>query len=176
VWQTGDFQEPLRLDTSGGTIEIPLAIRVLPARPRFSQVAVWFVPLFAAVLLPALSIAFLGRFAEVRYLVPAASLGSGLLAIMLLQVCAAADIGFEERVATGMVFLMMAVILGIVVGSAHRSGQTESIFPLAGTGVPFGAMVLAQLFSRKHWKAWAATIAILSLLATGTFITVLGAG
>jgi serine/threonine-protein kinase len=174
VWQTGDFQEPLRLDTSGGTIEIPLAIRVLPARPTFSQVAVWFVPLFAAALLPALSIAFLGRFAEARYLVPAASLGSGMLAVMLLQVCAAADIGVEERIATGMVFLMMAVILGVVIGT--RSGHTESLFPLVGTGVPFGTMVLVQLFTRKHWKAWAATIAILSLLATGTFISVLGAG
>ncbi len=174
VWQTGDFQESLRLDTSGGAIEIPLAIRVLPARPTFSQVAVWFVPLFAAVLLPALSIAFLSRVAEARYLVPAASLASGLLAVMLLQVCAAADIGIEERIATGMVFLMMSVILGVVIGT--RSSHIGSIYPLVGTGFPFGMMVLMQLFTRKYWKAWGAAIAILALLATGTFITVLGAG
>lgn len=170
VWQTGDFQDTLRLQTSGGPLEIPLALRVLPSRPRFSEIAAWFVPTFLAVLLPALSIAVLGRFDETRYLIPAAALGSGLLSLMLLQVCAAADIGVEERIATGLVFLMMCVILGVVIGSAHRINAMDSLLPLFGTGVPFGVMTFLQLFTRRYWKAWAGAIVILSILAAGTFV------
>ncbi len=173
VWQTGEFEEPLRLDTSAGPVQIPLAMRVLPARRRFSEVAIWFVPLFASVLLPALTMAVLSHAGSARYLVPSAALASGLLAVMLLLICQAADLGIEERIATGLVLAVMAVVLGAVAGVAQRSQNALALLPLVGTGVPIGCMLVFQLLTRRFWKLWSVAIVILSLLASGSFIAAL---
>ena len=173
VWQTGDFRDSIRLDTSAGLIQIPVAVRVLPARRRFSDVAAWFVPLFAACLLPALTLAYLSHFADVRYLIPAAAVGSGLLTTMLLAVASAADMGIEERIACGVVTAVMAVVLGVSLGVAHRAGSYGVMVTSLSTGVPIGALLFCQLLSRRHWQFWAGAIAVLSILASGTFLSAL---
>jgi serine/threonine protein kinase len=173
VWQTGEFSDTVKLDTEAGRVEIPVSIRVLPSRLQFNQIAVWFVPVFICTLLPTIAVAYLSRFTSAHYLVPAAALGSCLLATMLMMVCSAADLGIEERVATGIVITLMATLVGIAFGVANRTGHTESVVPLFGTGVPFGATLLLQLITRRHWKLWAGAIALLSLLAAGTFTAAL---
>ncbi len=170
VWQTGDFDEPLRLDTSAGRVEIPLRMRVLPARPRFSDIAIWFIPVLASVALPLVTAMLLSVIGPARYLVPAAALASSLLAAMLLMVCREADLGIEERIGTGLLLSVMVVILGAYCGIAQRTGSTQMLTPLIGTGVPIGGMLLFQNFARKHWKLWSLAIVVLSLLACGSFI------
>src|SRR5262249_28328747 len=163
----------VRLDTSAGRLDIPVAIRVLPPRRRFAEIAIWFVPVFFSVMLPALTLAFssvaLGsRSIDARYLVPAAALPSRLLAAMPPQVCHAADVGIEERIATGLMLAVMCVVLGIVTGAARHMSASSSIFmPLAGTGIPILATALMQAFTVRYWKLWAFAIVVLSFLASG---------
>jgi serine/threonine protein kinase len=173
VWQTGDYEDSVRLETTAGEIRIPLAIRVLKARPRFSEIALWFVPLFFAVLLPSLTVAWGAQFAAARYLVPAAALGSGLLAAMLLLVSVEADLGFAEKSASGILLAVMTMVLGVTIGVAGKTGHTEGFASLPATGVPIGALLVCQTFSRRHWKVWAGAIIILSALAATTFAMVM---
>ncbi len=173
VWQTGEFEDKITFETNAGQVEIPVSIRVLPARPRFSEVAAWFVPLFAAALLPALTVSAMAHVADVRHIAPAAALGSALLAAMLLLVASAANLGTEERIACGVILAMMTVVLGMAVGSALHHGNMSSLAPLVGTGVPFGFMFLLQIPTRRHWKVWAGAIACLSLVAAYTIVSVI---
>jgi uncharacterized membrane protein len=171
VWQTGDFQDAIRVATDVGEVQIPVSIRVLPARPRFRQVAAWLVPLFLFALLPAVAVAFLSRQAEARYLVPAGALASGLLAAMLLQVCAAADLGIEERITAGVIAAVMSAVLGVAVGVSYRTGYFQGSMALLGAGAPIGALLACQLFTRRYWKIWSIAIAVLAVLSAGSFAT-----
>lgn len=173
VWQTGDYRGDIRLETSGGKARIPVEIRVLKPRPRFSEVALWLVPLFLTVLLPALTVVWGAQEPVARLLVPSAALGSGLLAAMLLLVVFAADLGFAEKMACGVLLTAMTMVLGVTVGVSLRTGQTDSLGALLATGVPIGLMLLLQALSRRHWQAWACAIILLSLLTAGTFAAVL---
>ena len=173
VWETGDFQDSVALQTEAGVVRIPVAIRVLPPRRRFREVAHWLVPLFTSVVLPAATVAFLARFADARFLVPAAALASGLLAAMLLQVEAAADLGTEEKVAGGVILAVMTAVLGVVIGASRAGNVYGAIYPVIGVGVPLSALFLIQCFTRRHWKLWAALIVILALVTSYTFINAL---
>jgi serine/threonine-protein kinase len=173
VWQTGDYEDIIQLETTAGELRIPLAIRVLKARPRFNEVALWFVPLFFAVLLPSLTVAWGAQFAAARYLVPAAALGSGLLAAMLLLVSVEADLGFAEKSASGILLAVMTMVLGVTIGVASKTGHTEGFASLPATGVPIGALLVCQTFTRRHWKVWAGAIIILAALAATTFSMVM---
>jgi serine/threonine protein kinase len=173
VWQTGDFEEAMRIETPAGEVQVPLAIRVLKARPRFSEVAAWFVPLFLAVLLPALTVAWGAQFPGAKYLVPAAALGSGLLAAMLLLVAVEADLGFAEKMACGVLLAVMTMVLGVTMGVAGRTGHTAGLQALPATGVPMGVILAIQVFQRKNWRLWAGAIVALAMIAAGTFARVL---
>jgi hypothetical protein len=173
TWQTGVHEDVVRLETTGGEVQIPVALHVLKPRPSFSEVAIWFVPLFLAVLLPALTVAFGAQYTAAQYLVPAAALGSGLLAAMLLLVALEADLGFAEKSAAGVLLAVMTMVLGITIGLMGRSGSVEGFAALPATGVPIGVVLLAQIFSRRHWKVWAAAVVVLSALTSGTFAAAL---
>jgi len=173
VWQTGDYEDTVHVETSGGDVRIPVSLRVLKPRPRFSEVALWLVPLFFAVLLPALTVAWGAQSPAARHLVPSAALGSGLLAAMLLMVVFAADLGFSEKMAGGVLLAVMTMVLGVTVGVSVRSSDTEGLSSLLATGVPIGILLVLQAASRRHWQTWACAIVVLSLLTAGTFAGVL---
>jgi hypothetical protein len=169
VWQKGDYEDVVRLETDAGEVKIPVAIRVLKARPRFSQVALWFVPVLFSVVLPALTVAWSVQYSSARYLVPAAALGSALLAVMLLLVAKEADLGFGEKLSCGVLLAVMAMVLGVSMGVATRTGRPDIMGSLPSTGVPMGLVLAFQIASRKRWQIWAGVIVVLSLLAAGTF-------
>jgi len=173
TWQIGDFEDQVRLETTAGAVSIPITLRVLKPRRSFAEVSVWFVPLFLSVLLPALTVAWGAQFPGARYLVPAAALGSGLLAAMLLLVAVEGDLGVSEKIACGIMLAVMTMVLGVTVGVSGRMGHAEALARLPATGVPIGALFLMQLVQRRHWKLWAAAIALLSLLTSGIFAMVL---
>jgi serine/threonine-protein kinase len=173
VWETGDFQDHVALRTEAGEVRIPVGIRVLPPRRRFRDVAHWLIPLFASAVLPAATVAFLGRYTDARFLVPAAALASALLAAMLLQVESAADLGTEEKVAGGVILAVMTAVLGVVIGAGHRSSVSGAIYPVIGVGVPLAALFLVQCLTRRHWKVWAAVVVILALVTSYTFVNAL---
>jgi len=173
VWETGEFQGAVRLETPAGLTQIAVGMRVLPPRPRFAEVAIWFVPAFLCALLPAATVAVLSRFVQAWYLVPAAALGTGLLAMMLLFVAHEADLGFGERMSAGLIMAVMAMVLGVTVGAAHRFGFHAALSPLWATGAPIGVLLVIQLFTRRAWRVWAFAAAAMGLLAAGVFVTVL---
>ncbi|HZT40627.1 MAG TPA: serine/threonine-protein kinase [Chthonomonadaceae bacterium] len=169
VWETGEFEETVRIETNAGSAEIPVRIAVRKPRPSFVQVAAWYVPLFIAALLPALSIAFGGGNVSALTLaamVPSAALASGLLASMLLLIGIAADIGLGERLACIIVILSMGLVLGITARHAS-SGNLQHAFLL---GSILGLVLLLQLFFLPRWKIWAVVLFCLSLAVGGGFL------
>jgi predicted Ser/Thr protein kinase len=173
VWQTGDYEDAVRLETSAGEVRIPVGIRVLKPRRAFQEVAVWFLPLVIAALLPSLTVGWGARFTAMQYLVPSAALGSGLLAAMLLLVAFEADLGITEKLVCLVLMTVMCLVLGVTVGFAARTGHPEGIGTLPATGMPIGLLLVFQTASRRHWKLWAAVIGLLALLTAGTFASVL---
>lgn len=181
VWQKGNYEDVIRLETDAGEVQIPVAIHVLKSRPRFYEVALWFVPLVFAVILPALTVAWGSQFhsahgQSAQYLVPAAALGSALLASMLLIVASEADLGFGEKLACGVLMAVMAMVLGLTVRVASVSGKSEILGSLPATGVPIGLVLAVQLASRKRWQLWAGAIVVLALVTAGTFASTLASG
>lgn len=173
VWETGDFQETVRVETAAGTAEIPVRLTVLKPRPSFLQIAPWYVPLFAAALFPAMAVALGGSrgafAAQASSLVPSAAVATGLLSLMLLLIGVAAEIGLAERIACGVLMAVMCFVLGVAAAQSHVRMQ-----PALLTGGLIGAALLLQLLYRSRWKLWACALAGLGLLIGGTFLRYLG--
>lgn len=175
AWETGDFQETVRVETTAGNAEIPVRLRVLKPRPTFINIAAWYVPLFGCALLPILSVAFGGhvRFgtAEFMTVVPSAAAATGLLSAMLLLICIAADVGVAERIACGVISAVMCVLLGAYIGqsqgTALHAAEMQRITLTSGL---VGAALALQLLYLSKWKLWAITLAGLGLLIGGTFL------
>lgn len=173
AWQTGCFRDAVELETEAGPVRIPVAATVLPARPRFPQVAPWLVPLIVLSLLPALTVVVFGTPASARHMVAPAATTSGLLAAMLLLVTSAADLGVGERLAPGTLMVVMAMVLGVVVGAEGGDASGRNLSAALRTGLPIGALLAAQVLSRARWKAWAAVLAALSVAASAAFAGVM---
>jgi serine/threonine-protein kinase len=178
AWETGDFLERVRVETAAGTAEIPVRLTVLKPRPTFWRIAAWYVPLFGAALLPALVVA-LGSdssllSSEARLLVPPAAAASGLLALMLLLISIAADIGIVERVACGVLTMVMGLVLGASLGvQPQGAAHSEIVRRVYVTGGLVGAMLVLQTLYLSRWKLWALALVCLGFLIGGTFLKVL---
>ena len=174
AWETGEFQAAARVETRAGTTELPVHLTVLKPRRTFMQVALWYVPLFLATLLPALVVAFAGSngtFAsQVGPLVPSAAAASGLLAVMLLLVTIAADLGLAERTACGVLVVAMGAALGVALGRPHTAELIQGLQRAQLTGGVLGLMLLLQLLYLTRWKLWGVLVACLGLLVSGTFL------
>lgn len=182
VWQTGDFEDRIRVETTAGSIQVPVGIRVLKPRRRFAEVAHWYLPLVMAALLPVATLACIQwadlggmRIGLVQNLVPSAALGCTLLAAMLLLVTSEADLGPAEKLVCGVMIAMMSMLLGVTVEMSVRTKNLEALRALLATGVPIGATLMAQVLNRKYWKLWAGAMVLLSVLAAMSFLSALTA-
>ncbi|HXG23731.1 MAG TPA: hypothetical protein VNJ09_04180, partial [Chthonomonadales bacterium] len=182
VWQIGDFEESIRVETTAGSVQVPVGIRVLKPRRRFAEVAHWYLPLVMVTLLPVATLACfqwadLGgmRIGPVQNLVPSAALGCTLLAAMLLLVTSEADLGPAEKLVCGVLIAMMSMLLGVTVEMSIRTQNLEALRALLATGVPIGATLMAQVLNRKYWKLWAGALVLLSVLAAMSFLVALSA-
>ena len=169
AWQTGDFTENLTLNTTAGVIHIPLALTVLKPRLRFSQVSIWFVPLFLSVILPAITLLWGMRFGSVSYLTPAVVTGCGLLSCMLLLVTVEADLGVAEKSAAAILTAIFGTFLGIAVKLSIMRGHYNYLSTISATGVPIGTLLIVQCFTRRYWKLWAGLIFALAAITVGIF-------
>ena len=186
AWETGEFYETVRVETNAGDTEIPVRLIVLPPRPSFFHIAGWYAPLFACALLPALAIALAKSgphtAANIFSYMPGAAVASGLLALMLLLVSVAADIGIGERIACGVLIAVMCAVLGVSyshVGEmahlAHNALVGERAVQRAVMiGGFMGGIVLLQLLHLRKWKLWACVIAALGLTLGGALLRILG--
>jgi serine/threonine protein kinase len=178
AWETGDFQEQVRVETAAGTAQVSVRLTVLKPRPTFLQVAAWYVPLFITTLLPALAVA-LGNGSrvvpgEATLLVPPAAAATGLLALMLLLICIAADTGLIERIACGVLTVVMGLVLGTSLGThAYGTAHTLMLHRVFMAGGLVGAMLVLQVLYLSRWKLWAFALACLGLLIGATFLNVL---
>ncbi len=186
AWETGEFYETVRIETNAGDTEIPVRLIVLPPRPSFFHIAGWYAPLFACVLLPALAIALanptLHTSAFILGYVPGAAVASGLLALMLLLVSVAADIGIGERLACGVLIAVMCAVLGVSyshIGQdahiAHNAIVAEkAVMRAMMIGGFMGGVVLLQLLHLRKWKLWACVVGALGLGLGGALLRILG--
>jgi hypothetical protein len=147
---------------------------VLQPRPTFRQVALWYLPLFLTALMPAVSVALgsmAGPVSGTGDLVLAAVIASGLLSLMLLLICLAANTGIAERLACGILMLAMSLVLGISAATLPQNRSMLQILqPAFLTGGVVGATVLLQLLHPLRWKLWAVALAGMGLLISATFL------
>lgn len=174
AWETGEFTDTLIIATEAGRAEIPIRLHVLKARPSFSEIAAWYIPLFLATLLPALVVAVAsgGDTLTTRAitLIPSAAVGSGLLAMMLLLIGIAADLGIAERIACGFVMATMCFVLGVAAARPASEALTLGMQRAAVTGGILGAALALQLLYVSRWKLWAFALVCLAALLGGTFL------
>src|SRR5579871_787933 len=174
IGDIGDYDAWVRVETQAGNETIPVRIKVLKPRQTFLQVALWFVPLFMIALFPALTLAVsltVGMLNGTQSLLPEliapAITSSLLLALMLLLIGRAADIGIGERLACGGVMATMCFVLGLCV-AAIRNGNHELAqgIPWAGLlGFLLGGLICVQLLSAARWKFWGGVLGISGLLS-----------
>ena len=183
AWETGEFNETVRVESSAGIAEIPVRLVVLRSRPAFRQIAKWYVPAYLTTLVPVLAVAFgndgsssTQAIQSMTRLVPSASLTTGLLATMLLLVGIGANVGVGERLACGLLMAVMCFVLGVSAQAGAHSSLAREAMNLA---LPMGALILApllvQLFTIRRWKFWGAALAVLGLTMGFVLLHVLNA-
>ena len=169
TWETGEFTDAIQLETDAGSADIPVRLVVMKARPTFRQVALWFVPAFTTVLLPSLAVAVGGGMPHntnsMTQIVPSAAMTSSLLALMLLLVGIAADIGIAERFACGMLMTVMFLVTGAAVANAGAG-----VHGAAETAILLGCVLVLQVLNFSRWKLWALVVACLGLAISGVFL------
>ncbi len=176
TWETGEFNETVRVESCAGIAEIPVRLVVLRSRPSFRQIAKWYVPLYLVTLLPVLVVAF-GTNGSVSQamtrLIPSASLTTGLLAMMLLLVGVAANVGMAERLACGLLMAVMCFVLGVSAqAGAHSALAREAMAVSLPMGALIAAPLLIQLFTLRRWKFWGAALVVLGLVTGGVLFHV----
>ncbi len=159
VWETGEFRDIVQIETAAGSAETSVRLKVRPPRSSFVQVAFWFVPCLIGTLLPVLAVAFSSAGAlssAPRALIPAASLATAILALMMLLVAVSADLGIAERSACGSILAVMCLVLGASASAATRSSEASAALQhsLFSAGLLVGPLLL-QVASMRRWKLWA---------------------
>ncbi len=181
AWETGEFNETVRVESAAGVVDIPVRLVVLRSRPAFRQIAKWYVPCFLTTLLPVLAVAFGNSGASqaeaaqaMTSLIPSASLSTGLLATMLLLIGVAANVGIAERLACGLIMAVMCFVLGVSAQvGAHSSLAREALTHALPMGALIAAPLLLQLFTVRRWKFWGAVVVGLGLVTGGVLLHVL---
>ena len=167
TWETGEFTDSVSILTPAGSAEIPVRLTVLKPRPSFPSIALWYVPLYAAALAPAMIVALFGGghalSTDAASLVAPAALGSALLSIMLLLITIAADLGFAERGACAVSLAVMCFALGM----SHPTRSTSAMQHVFITGGFIGLVLALQLLHLRKWK-----MAAFALLGLSGFVSV----
>lgn len=180
VWETGQFEDALRIETEAGAVDVRVQLTVIRPRAAFSEIALWFVPLFAAVLLPVVAAAsgrtLHGMAVNPAAVIPVGAAVSGMLALMLLLVGVAADIGPLERAACGLILAVMCFVLGIhaAVGGHTGPGATRPGMHYAElTGGALALVLLFQVFYFSRWRLWAVVVFCISIASCAGFLGIL---
>ncbi len=172
--ESGETAGVVRIEMGDEAADIPVTVSVVPARPTFVQVSSWFVPLFAAALLPVAAVLYAsaGPHASQEILagyVPAAAAATGVLAMMLLLIAFAADTGLAERIACGVVSVAMGAVLGVSSAHWQPGSFNAAMIRTLLTGVPLGGMLFLQLLSLRRWQWWALVTACTGIAIGGGF-------
>jgi len=147
-------------------ITIPVHLKVLPPRPHFRQVSVWYVPLFVACLLPLFTVA-LGTADWARWMPIGLEL-SGLLGTMLVLISIGAELRSGERLAAALLMLTGLSSTGTYLG-VLRDPQYHPQGRIAIDLLTIMSIVLVlQVFSTRRWKWWAWVLVGLSVVLCAT--------
>ncbi len=179
AWETGEFNETVKVETLAGIAEIPVRLVVRRSRPTFRQIAKWYIPLYLTTLLPVLAVAFgqSGSHTQgMANLDTFAALSTGFLATMLLLIGVAANVGTAERLACGLNMTVMCFILGFLAQTGAHNTAVHTAFTSA---LQMGSLValplLIQFFTLRYWKFWGVGLLGLGLLLGGILLHALNA-
>jgi hypothetical protein len=171
----GDYSDVVVFETTGGKPQLTVACRVLPQRPKFSDIFAWYLPLMALVLLPllvSLVATSLTRSHDGFHPVFVAGLMvSGLLSASLLAITAASDAGWFERMLPALGILLAPVGVVMFHHSLTGDGLGKEVWPvvvqsLLPTIVLLGLQGTAMVRSPDsvgRWQLWAWILGITCL-------------
>jgi serine/threonine protein kinase len=174
-----EYVEDLILETTGGTIEMPISLTVLPLRPSFNSIFRWYTTVFLFSMLPAIVGLFMTLTSRQNghefLLLPAGLIESGLLFVSFFIININADIIYMERIvaAVGIAFLP----LGAYQFGVHMSNPTiifQRAVPISiltiiiSLAVPLAQAAAFAKFREVYYKQslWCTTIAASSALTT----------
>ena len=159
----GNRAHKITIRSQQGHVELPVTFNVAPERPRFGDVALWYLPALVLAILPTVAVV-LGSPAlgvkETGTLAPSAAALGLFFGIMLCTICIGIGTGLTERVVAGSAGAMMGGVLTtmqLLVDSAPRhhpslvSGLHASYWIL---GVAAGFLFLQFITYRWHilWR------------------------
>jgi hypothetical protein len=178
--ETMAYSEVLSIETTGGNIQLPVSVSVVPERPSFARIMFWYVPVLLLCCAPFLAgaeatIVMQGRSQEIA-LLPSGLIASGLSFSAFRLVNWIVDTKTLEKLiaSIGMVLLPLGLFVLGSQASVQPSGFS-AIWPLGieALAVAFIAPALQGLaFFRfpglySRWQIWCVVICITSLASAG---------
>ena len=167
IWQPGVYEDKIVLEVDGENVSIPVAMKVIPPRRQFHEVAWWYVPLLILALLP-----FGARWFDSHRTDPAALVTTGLLSVMLFIISVVADLGILEKLipaAAGAVGL--GAVIGAIANASHTAmNRPEEMLMMAIIGMILSFFVVFQLMTASKWRIWAVILAICAICTTLVFL------
>ncbi len=158
--------------------ELPVTMTLMPDRPRFGDVAIWYLPFLVLAILPTVAVG-LGSPAlgvtETGHLAPTAAALGLLFGTMLCAICFGIGAGLTERVIAGSAGAMMGGVLTtmqVIVDSGPRlhpsltAGLQVSHWILAATT----CIIAAQFLTFRWHGLWRLIYLGLALMANGTLL------
>jgi serine/threonine protein kinase len=172
-----EYAEHVVIETSGGTIELPVSLTVAPLRPNFAQIMPWYVSILLFCLLPSLSGA-LATFVSHRHnqdiaVLPGGLIASGFLFAGFLVINLVVDANLLERLAAALGIVLLP--LGFYQLGLHALQSPASLH--GAWAVTIGATLLSgavpslqagayfrlrEMYVR--WPMWCAVIAVVSII------------
>jgi hypothetical protein len=170
----GEYTDVIAFETTGGKTSLPVNVRALPVRTTFSEIALWYLPLFMCALLP-MAVSFLFPVSNMSHHQGSAVCVSGMLIsgfffASLLAIAIAADTGWVER------FLPAAGVFLAPAGAAYylhsASVSAETLMPLLLQGaIPAIVMLVAQAWTMARlpesfgrWQIWSWILCFTSIV------------
>ncbi len=167
----GSYADSIRFLIDGEELSIPVAMKVLKPQPGFGRVALWFLPMIVVAILPALTVGLVAVGVHpiphgTAEILPSGFAASGVLAVMLLLISLAANVGWFARILCGLEVLGMGSVMG-----AMYSRWEPGVFNVGALRAALVCFVLAvpiifQILSLRWWKLWSVVMFGLSLSVT----------
>ena len=187
VWETGNFEDTIRISGFAGVCKVEAYLNVLPPRPSFGKIAAWYITLILLSLTPtvlaaASSLNPASASSQTSLMLPALTISTFLMA-MFLFVTLGAKLGNSERAIAAILMLLFTFILGTAWSLFSHPNPNlpnrihamiyQGEYRASLIGIALGCLLLIQMLSMNRWKLWASMLVCVSLLWSGALLRIL---
>lgn len=157
----GAYSDIISLETTGGRLEVVVGVRVLPPRPAFAKICVWYLPLLVLIILPLVAALAANVSHEYHPLYLVGMIVSGLLSASLLAITFSSDAAWLERLppAVGVFLAPIGVAIFWRVAQSRHAGDlwpvlAQSVLPAIVLLALQGVAMMRAPDSVGRWQLW----------------------